>query len=128
MKNREYIFVFEGKFLESDSLIDIFGGVTKEEWEVIVKGTIGYYCLMIATDKVSESLDKKDLRLSRKLKRTILQMKNIDPALLSEFDLEEIIEARAEEMKKFEEANQKAFESMRNNGNLMKYHVKTSSL
>jgi len=46
MKSQTYIIVYQGKFLEADSMLELKAGTTEDEWFNIVKETVEMYCYM----------------------------------------------------------------------------------
>lgn len=90
---KPYIFVFDGKFLESDSLLSIRSGISDDEWDSIVACTIDSYLQMNAIqESKSMDLDDKDVKLMKSLRRTIKFIEQIDPVTYTKFYTDERIE------------------------------------
>lgn len=90
---KPYIFVFGGKFLETDSLLDLRSGIDDDKWDSIVACTIDSYLQMNSIQKSKLiSLDDKDVKLVKSLKRTVRFIEQIDPISHSKFHTAERIE------------------------------------
>lgn len=93
--------VFEGKVLECDSLYELKAGTSFKEWEQVLKETVEFYCLMKAAQSISPGkVEKKDIRLLRRLKRTVEFCRKLDPAAMMQFDIEQMVNVQTEHLKK----------------------------
>jgi hypothetical protein len=85
-KNRPYQFVFAGKLLEHDSLIDLKSEIPDEEWQMMVGMTAELWMQMEALSKTSElSLESKDRKTMRALKRSLKFIEKLDPVTYTRF-------------------------------------------
>ena len=90
MKQRSYIFVYNGRFLEYDSLIELKSEVQDVDWNIILSQTIDCYAQLKAASQYTQ-LDKNDSRMMRQLKRTLDFIRTIDAAMMLKFDINSII-------------------------------------
>lgn len=81
-KNKPNIIVYEGKFIDIPSIIEIRNELSEDEWKSIIGQTADFFMQMEAANK-SSRLDKHDLRIMRQLKKTLEIIKNLDPILYS---------------------------------------------
>lgn len=108
-KTTKNLIVFNGKFLECDSIVELRSGVTEEEWFAVCKGTIEMYCHMrVAKDlggptvKGSEApkISKQDARIMKRLTETIEILKRLDADNLGTLDLETLSKEHVEMIQK----------------------------
>lgn len=83
--NKPYAFIFDGKIMEYDSIIELKSELSDEEWDSLVYQTADYYMQFKVVDKSEIELDKNDVRLMRRLKRTLEVIKNLDSALYHKY-------------------------------------------
>lgn len=83
--NKPYAFIFDGKIMEYDSIIELKSELSDEEWDSLVYQTADYYMQFKVVDKSEIELDKNDMRLMRRLKRTLEVIKNLDSALYHKY-------------------------------------------
>lgn len=83
--NKPYVFIFDGKIMEYDSIIELKSELSDEEWDSLVYQTADYYMQFKVVDKSEIELDKNDMRLMRRLKRTLEVIKNLDSALYHKY-------------------------------------------
>ena len=94
---RSYSFIYNGKFLECDSIIELKTGLDDLQWEAMVGETIDSYMQLFALDKSkSVPMDNQDLRMMRMLRRTIEFVKNIDFAAYNKFHTDERLKSYAQ--------------------------------
>ena len=78
-KERPYLFIFQGKLLEADSLLEVKVGLDSEGWNSLVAQTIDFYMQLDAVShSKSVSLDVHDARIMKSLRRTTHLIKKID--------------------------------------------------
>lgn len=99
-KTKKFIISIDGELLECDSLIELKGGVTDEEWLKITSGTVKYMCYSkmlrdMAMPLLQEEWNKDDERLLKGLRRTIEYMRRLDPVRISQFNIKEICDQYA---------------------------------
>lgn len=93
------LIVFEGKFREAESILELRAGTTENEWFQLVKETIDMYCYMSMAKTLSPKIERKDAKIIKRLKETIELIKTIDPTNMSTFDLENVSEAHTKLIK-----------------------------
>lgn len=94
MSNRNYTIIYNGRFYETKSLIDMRSDVSDDEWDDIVSQSIDGYCYFCGLNKVYLSeggLDKDDNRLMRQLRRTIHTIRKIDPIIINKYDIDTLL-------------------------------------
>ena len=94
MKSRPYMFVYDGKFLECESLLEIRAYAPESDWNIILKQTIIYYVQLKAASKIA-TLDRDDSRIMRSLKRTIDTIRPMDSMIGTPEDIDEIVNGYA---------------------------------
>lgn len=101
MNKKKDLFIWDGKYIEGDSLFEIRQETSDEEWNQLIKGTIDFYCFMKAAESLGPSkMDRNDARLCKRLKRSIELFKKIDPKSMEGFSLEKYTTDSMEKMKK----------------------------
>lgn len=89
---KPYIFIYDGKLMETSSLAELYTGCDKDEWLDICRETIARYCLMEAIVRFNDNdADDNDRKIMKSLKRTVLSLKKIDPITGSNYDINAII-------------------------------------
>ena len=101
MKKKRDLFIWDGKYIEGDSLFEIRQEMSDVEWSKLVKETIDFYCFMKAAESLGPAkMDHNDARLCKRLRRSIELFKKIDPRLMEGFSLEKYSADKMENMKK----------------------------
>jgi hypothetical protein len=101
VNNRANVFIYEGKFMETDTLIDVRAEASLSDWENIVRDTVDYYATMVVMDRANQGvMETKDRRLMRRLLQTIETIKKIDPRIMEDHDVTEVIKKKDEELRR----------------------------
>lgn len=94
MSKRAYMFMHEGQFLETNSLVELQTHMDEEQWDNMVAHTVDSYCYMQSLDNAYSGdggIDKHDRRILRGLKRTIMTLKRVDPSTMGKYNIDELI-------------------------------------
>ena len=100
MKNNLHIFAFNNKLVEHESLLEVRAGTTTEEWNTIIGETVDSFCLMTIGKRLGPPMQPADLRIYRRLKKTIELFKKLDPVIMINYNIEEICNDHIEKAKK----------------------------
>lgn len=99
-KHTKELFVFEGRLLEGDSILEIRSGTTDEEWAQLVKDTVEFYCLFrVGKDLGPVVMEHNDSRVFRRLKKTMELIKKIDPMIMLQYNVDKMIEENIKQAK-----------------------------
>jgi hypothetical protein len=96
MKNKPYMFVFDGKLMECESLLQLKSHASSDDWRAILSQSADFFMQLYAIYKSNRpdlQLEKRDKSIMRSLKRTMLMVQKIDPATYNEvWDIDKINE------------------------------------
>jgi hypothetical protein len=93
-KIRPYLFVYDRKFLETNSLLDLRTTISDSDWNLIAEHTIDFYAQLKALSKCkigALKLDKSDVKIMRSLKHTIDFMISLNTKTITKKDLDDKI-------------------------------------
>lgn len=93
--NKSYYVAYNGKFLECASLEGIKNDVdvSEKEWHDVIEQTIAVYCQFESLHKNGVGLEIKDIRLMKKLKKSISKFRELEEDFMNKFDLDKIIQS-----------------------------------
>ena len=93
-KPKSYLFVYDRKFMEADSILELRATVSDSEWNLITEYTTDFYAQLKALSKCKVGalkLDRNDVKIMRSLKRTIDFIMSLDSKAISKKDLDDKI-------------------------------------
>ena len=91
MSKKKYIFIYQGEFLETHSLVEIKMESTQDEWDQITSETVKEKCFIEVLKDIAQPLLHeewtRDQEISlRGLRRAVKAIKEIDPLRIAQFD------------------------------------------
>jgi hypothetical protein len=91
---KKQLIIFHGKFLECESLLELYSTSSPEDWFTICDETTKSYCyLRVAKDLGPAKMSKQDARIFKRLGDSIEMMKLVDPEKMGELNLDELSKA-----------------------------------
>ncbi len=96
-KDNKYYFVYDGKFLQCNSLLEIKTDLEDNEWEQVVQQTIAAYAQLRAMNlSKSTKLEAKDKQVLANLQKSIDLIQNLDKTLYEKCEVDKLIDGYKE--------------------------------